>query len=122
MTKDHKLFQEWVIKMFEKYKPILFIEKYSIKVEPDKKGRYMASEFNYPYLDAKILYSDEALYDWKNDKKDAERRIVHEFSHIITDPFYCMAIESFIPKQQIEDARERLTDHIAQIINKHFNF
>lgn len=119
--KTEKEYQQWVFKMYEKYKAVLFIEKYHLEAEKDKEKRYMASVFNYPYLDAKILYSDKAIEDWVKNKREAERRLIHEFCHIITDPFYCTAIENFIPKQQIEDARERLNDHIAQIVNKHFN-
>lgn len=106
--------------MYDKYKSILFIEKYDFKIKKDKEQKYLASEFNYPYLDAKILWTDASLEDWKKDKSSAERRIIHEFCHIITDPFYCKATEKYVSKNEIEDERERLTDHIAQIVNKHF--
>jgi len=121
MDKKEKDFQIWIRKMYDKYKSILFIEKHHLKIERDN-GFYLASKFNYPYLDAKILYGQEALDDWKNDKdkKDSERRIIHEFCHIITDPFYCKAVTQYVTKSEIEDERERLTDHIAQIVNKHF--
>ena len=118
--KIEKEFQKWVMQMYEKYKSVLFIEKFEVKVEKDKKERYMASEFNYPYLDAKILYSKEALEDWIKDKKDVERHLIHEFCHIITDPFYA-TVTNWPTKVQLEEARERMTDHIAQIVNKHFN-
>lgn len=120
MKQDEKAFHKWVYQMYDKYKSVLFIEKYHLQVEKDKKDRYMASEFNYPYLDAKILYSEEALKDWKENKKDAERRLIHEFCHIITDPFYAIVC-NWPTKVQIENERERLNDHIAQIVNKHFN-
>jgi hypothetical protein len=120
MKKIEKEFEKWGMKMYEKYKSVLFIEKFNITVEKDKKDRYMASEFNYPYLDATIYYSDKALKDWVKDKKDSERRIIHEFCHIITDPFYAV-VTNWPNKVQLEEARERMTDHIAQIVNKHFN-
>ncbi len=87
--------------MFEKYKSVLFIEKY--------------------HLDIMILYTDKAVKDWEKDKKSAERRMIHEFCHTITDPYYCATTELYRSKNTIEDMRERLTDHIAQIVNKHFN-
>jgi hypothetical protein len=106
--------------MYDKYKAVLFIEKYHLKIEKDlDKDRYLASQFNYPYLDAKILYSEKYLNDWQKNKLDAERRLIHEFTHIVTDQFYSVVI-NWPTKQAIEDARERLTDHIAQIINKHY--
>lgn len=114
--------KKWVAQMYEKYKAVLFIEKFHLKVEKDEReGRYLASEFNYPYLDIKILYSEKYLKDWLVDKRDAERRLIHEFCHTITDPYYSVTTERYVTKPQLEDARERLTDHIAQIINKHFN-
>lgn len=114
-----KDYQQWILKMYEKYKSVLFIEKYHLRVEKDEKS-YMASEFNYPYLDAKILYSNKAFKDWQVNKKDAERRLIHEFVHIITDQFYSVVI-NWPSKTAVEEARERLTDHIGQIVNKHFN-
>lgn len=115
-------YKKWIKLMYDKYKSILFIEKYHLKVEKASKedDYYLASKFNYPYLDIKILYSDKSLNDWKSNKRDAERRLIHEFCHTITDPFYAVVLD-FPSKKQIEDQREILTDHIAQIVNKHFN-
>lgn len=119
-----KDYEKWIRKMYDKYKAILFIEKYHLKVEKDKDtDRYLASEFNYPYLDAKILWSEKSLNDWKKEdknKRNSERRIIHEFCHIITDPFYSVSI-NFPTRTALENERERMTDHIAQIVNKHFN-
>ena len=59
------------------------------------------------------------MYLNDKDNKNSERRIIHEFCHIITDPLYAVVLD-FPSKKQIENERERLTDHIAQIVNKHF--
>lgn len=118
--KEEKQLTKWIEEMYHKYKGILFIEKYHLKVEKDKEeDRYLACQFNYPYLDAKILFSEKFLKDWQKDKLNAERRLIHEFCHIITDPFYAVVLD-FPSRKQLEDQRERLTDHIAQIVNKHF--
>lgn len=116
-----KEYQKWIRKMYDKYKSVLFIEKYHLKCRKVEKNEdyYLASKFNYPYLDATIIYSDESLKDWQENKIDAERRLIHEFCHIITDPFYATVI-NWPSKTQIEAERERLTDHIAQIVNKNF--
>lgn len=116
--KGEKEYQKWIERMYDKYKSVLFIEKYSLKSEKKQEG-YLASRFNYPYLDIVIEYSEESINDWKKDSKSAERRIVHEFCHVITDPFYCVSV-GYSTKEQIENERERMVDHIAQIINKHF--
>jgi len=120
MNKEKQLIK-WIEEMYHKYKGVLFIEKYHLKVkkDEDKDPCYLGSQFNHPYLDITILYSPEFLKDWQKNKKDAERRIIHEFCHTITDPFYSVVIK-FPTKQDIENERETLTDHIAQIVNKHF--
>ena len=121
MSKLEKQYEIWIRQMYNKYKSILFIEKYDFKVEYSKdKEHYLSSKFNYPYLDAKVIWGIDAFTDWKKDKISAERRIVHEFCHIITDPFYTSAVNIRSTGNQIENERERLTDHIAQIVNKHF--
>ena len=109
--------------MFEKYQRILFIEKYHLKTKPIPKGddTYLSSTFNYPYLDIEINYSKESIENWKKDKKDSERRLIHEFCHTITDQFYNVSCNRYSNKNELETQRERLTDHIAQIVNKHFN-
>jgi hypothetical protein len=119
--KEEKQLIKWIEEMYHKYKATLFIEKYHLKCRVPKKDEdyYLASKFNYPYLDLTIIYSDEFLKEWQKDKKDAERRIVHEFCHAITDPFYSVVI-NWPTKTQIENEREILNDHIAQIVNKHF--
>lgn len=119
MKKEEIQYEKWIKQMYEKYKSILFIEKYHFRVGKGKETEYLESEFNYPYLDAKILWSEKSLKDWQKNKEDAERRIIHEFCHIITDPFYATVLK-FPTRQDIEYERERLTDHIAQIVNKHF--
>lgn len=111
---------KWIEQMYNKYKGVLFIEKHHLRIEKDTdKDSYLASRFNYPYLDIKILWTDDFLKDWVKDKKNAERRIIHEFCHTITDPLYSVILD-FPSKKALESERERLTDHIAQIVNKHF--
>ena len=108
--------------MYKKYATVLFIEKYHLRIKEKEKYEtyYLASKFNYPYYDITIIYSKESMKDWKKDKRDAERRLIHEFCHTITDTFYAVVI-NWPTKNALEDAREQLTDHIAQIVNKHFN-
>ena len=118
--KKEQQYRKWIEHMFEKYKSILFIEKYHFKCEKDSETYYLASRFNHPYLNITIFYSEKSMKDWAKDKKDAERNLVHEFCHTITDPFYSTVV-NWPSKTSLEDQRERLTDHIAQIVNKHFN-
>lgn len=114
----YKEYEKWIRQMFDKYKSILFIEKYHLqtRMPVEDENYYLASKFNYPYLDITIIYSDKSLSDYLKNKKDAERRIVHEFCHTLTDPFYAV-VTNWPTKNDVEEQRERLTDHIAQIVN-----
>ena len=117
--KEEREYKKWIGRLFKKYQSVLFLDKYHLKIEKEKDG-YLASKFNYPYLDITIEYSEDSLKDWVKNKRDAERRMIHEFCHSITDPFYSVVLD-FPSKKALENERERLTDHIAQIVNKHFN-
>lgn len=110
-------YENWVKIMFEKYKSIIFIEKYNLYFKKDNEI-YLASKFHYPYLNLTIEYSDKALANWKKDPEDAECEIIHEFLHGVTDPFYYICNNRYVTKDEVERERERLTDHIAKIVHK----
>ncbi len=117
MTIQEKEYTKFIEKMYNKYSPILFMQKYNLGYVKENKT-YLASRFNYPYLDIIIEYSDEAIKQYKEDKQRAERELLHEFCHVITDGFY-QTCNGYASKEQIEQSRERMVDHIAQIIRKH---
>ncbi len=110
-------YEKFVRDMFEKYKGILFIEKFNLYLKHSN-DKYLCSKFHYPYLNIYIEYSDKAMENWKDDKLDAEHEIVHEFCHMITDPFYCKANARYVSVDEVSQERERLTDHIAKIVSK----
>lgn len=119
MNRQEKYYKLFIEKVIEKYTPILFLEKYAIDVEK-KNGdnNFLSCRFNHPYLDTTVWYSDRSMKDWVENKKRHERRIVHELCHIVTDHFYDMATYRYADKGLLEDARENLTDHIANIVYK----
>lgn len=116
-TKTEIKYEKWVKEMFEKYKGILFIEKYNLYFLKSEEN-YLASKFHYPYLNLTIEYSDKAIKNWKKDKQDSEMEIIHEFTHGITDPFYYICNSRYVTKDEVERERERLTDHITKIVSK----
>lgn len=120
--KREKEFKKFIEDMFKKYAPILFIDKYHLTsrmIDKDE-SYYLASRFNYPYLDITIIYSKEAIDNYFKNKSKVKRQVIHEFCHVITDPFYSVCM-GYSTKEQIENERERMVDHISQIINKHVN-
>jgi hypothetical protein len=117
MSPDEKKYRKWMEGVVAKYRGVLGLEKHDIAVEREEKtNRYLNCVFRYPYLDNTIQYSNASMRDWKADPVKHERVVIHELCHIITDPLYAVACDRFIGKQQLEDAREHLTDCIAVIV------
>ncbi len=112
-----KEYRKWLGKTWVKYSKILFIEnvrptfKYKKDLQP-----LMECQFRYPYLDNEIRYSDEISMLWKVNKKEAEAVLVHEMLHVVTDPFYAKANSRYTSKDELEDERERLVDHLANVV------
>jgi len=112
-----KEYEAWVAKLWEKYKTPLKLNHFrpTIVYVADLDAR-MECTFRYPYLDNDIKYGDHALEQYKENKKEAEATVVHEFCHMLTAPLYAKATSRYVAKEEIEDERERLTDHLANII------
>jgi hypothetical protein len=83
------------------------------------KESLMEHNFNYPYKTTVIRYSDHT-FDDKDTKKELERCLIHELCHTLTDPLYNYGFDRFVTKETLNNERERLTDHIANIIVKLF--
>lgn len=77
---------------------------------------YMACQCRYPYLDPIIYWSEKSKKDWKENEVLHEKRVVHEFCHLITDPLYSKAVARHVSEDEIKDERERLTDYIQRLL------
>ena len=118
MKKD---FEKWALKQLGIYHKLLLLTDHllSFEYEKDMGVAAMQHNFSYPYKTTPIMYGDYALGLWKDGKKEELRKIlIHELCHSITDPFYSKAIDRHTGKADLEDERERVTDHIANIITK----
>lgn len=117
MKKTEKDFVAWIKKQIDYYKPILGLDIIDVNVVPINNNNYMETVCSYPYIDSEIRYSSRAFENWKTGilKKD---RILHELCHLITDPLYCVGLDRFSTKDQIENERERLVDTISAIIRR----
>jgi hypothetical protein len=115
--KTHKDFEKYVHSVIEEYVPILLLQRHTWKVvcKQDHKGSIMECVFHYPYLDVTLHYSEQAFSDWCGGR-DLKQVIVHEMCHPITDGLYAKAVSVFKTKDEVEDVREELTDHICQIV------
>jgi hypothetical protein len=110
-------FEKWIKEQIKHYSPILGIELQEIRIEQKHDETYLSIKCTYPYIDPTLYYSEKSFKDWKKGliKKD---RILHELCHILTDQLYCKSIQRFVSKDEIEDARENLTDNMAAIIRR----
>lgn len=113
--KENKKYLKWLDDMWEKWSPILMLQKHTMLFIKDN-SRFYSCEVRYPYLNSRVTYSDESFKLWKQDKKISEEYVVHEFCHLITDPLYVKSLQRFVSKNEIEDERELLTDHIQRIV------
>ena len=115
--KTRKDFEREVTGLINKYQKILLLHRHTIKLVKgvDHKDSFLDCKFRYPYLDAKIGYSEDAFNSWKSGKS-IENYLIHELCHIITDPLYAKATSRYVTSAEIEDERENVTDHISNII------
>jgi hypothetical protein len=107
-----KLFEAWTNKLLSRLSIVLPV------IRGCKDSRADAEcVVHYPYKTITVRYDDDLVQDWLGGN---EQRVVgvltHEMCHPLTDPLYCKAVERWTAQQEIEDERERLTDHIANII------
>ena len=118
--KKNKKFEKWALTELKKLRTVLLLEDFTpLSIEPSGKKNTSECEVAYPYKSITIKYSEQVLDDFlKNKKENAIQVLTHEMCHPITDGLYTKASNRFVSKDEIEDERERLTDHIANILLK----
>ena len=71
------------------------------------------------YMDATLSLYPGAHKKWKDGKYESLGRVlVHEFSHVLTDPLYKIACEGVSRREgpNLEHVRENTTQHFANIV------
>lgn len=117
MKKTHKEVEARIHRIINRYKDVLLLGDRTWKVKHgcENKSSLMECVFNYPYLNVTLKYSDELIDKFKA-KEDLKEYVIHEMCHPITDPLYSKAFDRFGTGDELKDARERLTDHICNIV------
>jgi hypothetical protein len=103
-----------------KYTPILLLQNFTFTTEYQEElsdDAIAEACFNHPYLNLNIRYS-KLLVEYYEKDIDIEPFVVHEMCHAITDPLYAVATERYTTRRNMEDARERATDHVCNIALK----
>jgi len=119
LKQTHKDFEKWALPVLQKIQKKLLLEDYhplTIKYRKEMTA-YAECAIRYPYKSIEIRYSTSLFEDWCKGE-DVKNELTHEMCHVVTDPFYCKAVSRYLGKDELEDERERLTDHIANIVLK----
>lgn len=118
--KDRKEFEKWVHKVVDKYRKVLLVQDHTFSiqyVENLRSSSLMEHANMYPYKTCHLKYGEAAMRYWRDgDKEELRQCLIHELCHDITDPLYMAGTERYTTIDAIANERERLTDHIANII------
>jgi len=111
--------EKYIYEIIGKYSKILLLDKHTfeLRYKTNNDNALMECQYNYPYLNVTLRYSDKLIKKWKN-KEDIIPYIVHELCHPITDPLYAKAVRRYVSENEILDEREKLTDYICNIVMK----
>lgn len=125
MTKKEQVtFEKWARPILEKAQRALLLNHFgqiAISYGCENKNAY-AECVNYdPYVSIIINCSHELLSDFKKKSKHKgiKDTLIHEMCHPLTDPLFNRGSERFITSENISKEREKLTDHIANILITH---
>lgn len=120
--KNQQQFEKWAMPKLKELQKVLLLEHFHpLKLEfgCENKGAHAECNFTFPYQSITINYSEGLLKDFQ--KKDYEgvfNVLTHEMCHPLTDPLYAKALQRYVTKDEIQDEREKLTDHIANVVLK----
>jgi hypothetical protein len=119
-TKQQKQFETWAMPRLVKIQKVLLLEHFHpIDLQPNGKDSTSECLYSHPYQSINVRYSNDVLKNFKEKKyNDVLNVLVHEMCHPLTDPLYGTGFERFVTKEQLENEREKLTDHLANILLK----
>lgn len=122
MTASHKQFEKWAWPHLRALQKLLLLEDYyplELEFKPNAPNINAECQFYYPYKTITIRYSNSLVNNWRKKKyRSVLATLAHEMAHVVTDPLYAKACNMWRSKDELEDERERLTDHLANIVMK----
>jgi len=92
--------------------------------DEDSDGAAATCSITEVYLTAHIILFPSVARYWKDRRWDLiDEVLVHELSHLLTEPLYRIALDAVTntSKKFLEDVRERQTQRIAQVVLKRFS-
>jgi hypothetical protein len=120
-TKKVKGFEKWANNELRKLQKMVLLEHFNLLPikATDKPSDNSCCVHHYPYQTIEIEYNQDVFNWWMDGNNHRAREVLtHEICHALTDEFYNKGFDRFTGKDDLEDAREKLTDHIANILLK----
>jgi predicted metal-dependent hydrolase len=115
MTKEQ--FRNKYIPFVEKVMKKLLLDSYypaSFKFT-DLRNAWASFDSIYPYKSLTINIDNKLIEEPDSKIRDI---LTHEVCHTLTDPLYLKGHSRYITQDEINDVREELTDHLANIFRK----
>lgn len=104
-----------VRKLWGKYSKILHLTEFKPEFKIDDNIEAMAQvSVSYPYKSPLVTLNSIKLIDAP--KEEREQVMIHEFIHLLTNPLYAKATTRYVSRNEVEDEREALTDHLTSIV------
>lgn len=116
-----KSYKQFVRKIVSEAKPLMLLQIYGVDIFYDMEDKGSAAEIkvNNKYYTAAI-FCHKNLYDhYKGgDKNRVIEMIVHELSHIITEPLYVFAVDAATNSshKHLETIREQTTEQVCWLV------
>lgn len=114
-----------VIKYVDKYKKRYHLDWYKVYIVFDEWLKFDCSDKKWIYAETQVetIYQYSTIYMYGKTLHDyhelwpaaIEEVVAHELAHILTEPFYYLAINRFIKKWDLLNECEKLTQQIAMI-------
>jgi hypothetical protein len=124
--KYKKTFKGQVIEICRELRWAFYVNEYRMDIdfmaEDDSKNENEKTAASIPinarYLTFRVKIFPVLQEIWEEDKDRFTEVLIHEFSHLLTEPIYEIAVNSISNKESefLEDVRERQTQRISNII------
>ena len=119
-------FRKDVVEVCKKLRWEFFVNEYRMDInfvaeddnKKDEEKTAASIPINGRYLTFKVNIYPVLQEIWKEDKSRMCEILIHEFSHLLTEPVYDIAINAVTNREAeyLEDIRERQTQRITNII------
>lgn len=119
-------FKKDVREICSKLRSEFFVGEYEMAIqwmnednEEDGKKTLASIPIDTRYLNFRVQIYPILQKYWLEDRHEFLNTLIHEFSHLLTEPLYLLALKSMSEREQdyLEEVRERQTQRITNVIS-----